>query len=102
MTEDDYVRRIIDTAHLYGWRVTHFRPARTDKGWRTALQGDGGFVDLVLAKHGTVLHVEVKTDKGRVRPDQLEWAKEIGPTYRLWRPRDWHQVLMELSADRAA
>lgn len=102
MTEDDYVRRIIDTAHLYGWRVTHFRPARTDKGWRTALQGDGGFVDLVLAKHGAVLHVEVKTDKGRVRPDQLEWAKEIGPTYRLWRPKDWDQVLMELSADRAA
>lgn len=102
MSEDDYLRRIVDTAHLYGWRVTHFRPARTEKGWRTALQGDGGFVDLVLAKHGTVLHVEVKTDRGKVRPDQLEWAKEIGPSYRLWRPRDWEQVLLELRADRAA
>lgn len=98
MNEAQYVQRIIDTAHLYGWLVTHFRPARTDRGWRTALQGDSGFVDLVLAKAGRVLHVEVKTDKGRVRPDQIAWAKEIGPTYRLWRPKDWPVALSELAA----
>jgi hypothetical protein len=96
MTEDDFVRRIIDTAHLYHWKVTHFRPARTERGWRTPVQGDAGFVDLVLAKAGQVLLVEVKTDRGRVRPDQLEWAMEIGPSYRLWRPADWDQILLEL------
>lgn len=96
MSEADWVTRIIDTAHLYGWLVTHFRPARTERGWRTAVQGDTGFVDLVLAKAGRVLHVEAKTDTGKVRPDQLTWAMALGPTYRLWRPRDWDQVLAEL------
>lgn len=98
MSEADFVRRIIDTAHLYHWKVTHFLPSRGNKGWRTALQGDPGFVDLVLAKGGCVLHVEVKTDTGRVRPDQIEWAKEIGPSYRLWRPRDWDVILEELKS----
>ena len=96
MSEADWVRRIIDTGHLYQWKCTHFLPSKTNKGWRTALQGDTGFVDLVMAKAGRVLHVEAKTDVGRIRPDQIEWAKEIGPTYRLWRPRDWDQVLAEL------
>jgi len=98
MSEADFVKRIIDTAHLLHWKCTHFLPAHTGKGWRTALQGDPGFVDIVLAKGGCVLHVEVKTDTGRVRPDQIEWAKEIGPSYRLWRPRDWDVILEELKS----
>ena len=98
MSEADWTRRVIDTAKLYGWHCVHFLPARTNKGWATALQGDKGFPDLVLAKSGCVLHAELKTDTGRVRKDQIEWAKEIGPSYRLWRPRDWDIVLHELSS----
>ena len=34
MTETDFLQRVIDTAKLYGWLVTHFRPAKTARGWR--------------------------------------------------------------------
>ena len=47
MNEAQFTARVIDTARPYGWLVTHFRPAKTEKGWRTPLQGDSGFVDLV-------------------------------------------------------
>ncbi len=38
---------------LYHWRIAHFRPAKTEKGWRTPMTGDVGFPDLVIARWGT-------------------------------------------------
>jgi len=109
MTETQFLQRVVDTAKLYGWLVTHFRPAKTERGWRTALQGDSGFVDLVLARGGVVLHAELKVGGGRPRPDQISWGEAIGDTYRLWYPDDWDDIVEELrirrpiaSADRDA
>lgn len=96
MTETDFLQRVIDTARLYGWLVTHFRPAKTARGWRTALQGDSGFVDLVLARGGHVLHVELKVGRGRPRPDQISWGHALGDTYRLWYPDDWDEIVATL------
>lgn len=96
MTEEEYQQRIIDTALLRGWRVAHFRPAKTSRGWRTPMQGHTGFPDLVLARQGYVIVPEVKTDTGRLRPGQREWIDALGAHARLWRPRDWHDVEAEL------
>lgn len=96
MTEAQFTQRVVDTARLYGWLVTHFRPARTEKGWRTALSGDSGFVDLVLARLGQVIHAELKVGYGKARPDQISWGLALGPTYRLWYPDDWDAILAEL------
>jgi hypothetical protein len=50
-SEASFLEQIIDLAHLFGWRVAHFRAARTFSGWRTPVQGDGkGFPDLVLCR----------------------------------------------------
>jgi hypothetical protein len=47
MTEADYMRAIIDLDCLLGYRVAHFRPAKTDHGWRTAVSANGaGWPDL--------------------------------------------------------
>jgi len=35
LSEADFESRVVDFARLLGWRVAHFRPARTAKGWRT-------------------------------------------------------------------
>jgi 5-methylcytosine-specific restriction endonuclease McrA len=43
-------RTIVEAARLLGYRVQHARPARTQRGWRTPIEGDVGFTDLVLAK----------------------------------------------------
>jgi hypothetical protein len=100
MTETQFLQRVIDTAKLYGWLVCHFRPARTERGWRTAVQGDTGFVDLVLARAGVVLHAELKVANKRPRPDQVSWGQAIGGTYRLWYPDDWDQIVAELRTRR--
>jgi hypothetical protein len=96
MSETDFTRRVVDTAKLYGWLVSHFRPARTEKGWRTPLQGDSGFPDLVLARQGVVLHAELKVGRKKPRADQVSWGHAIGETYRLWYPEDWDEIVAEL------
>jgi hypothetical protein len=74
MNEADYQARIIDTARLHGWRCAHFRPAHTAKGWRTPIEGDRGFPDLVLARDGHIIIAELKSDRGRLGPGQSEWG----------------------------
>lgn len=94
MTEAEFQRRVMDYATLRGWRVWHPRPARTHAGWRTAAEGHPGLPDLVLARAGTVLLVELKSEKGKPTADQAAWlAASDG---RLWRPSDWATVMEEL------
>jgi len=89
---------VIDTARLHRWRVGHFRPARTVKGWRTPLEGDGGIPDLILARDGVVLLAELKSATGAATAEQKAWLAAAGPNGRLWRPADWPAILAELSA----
>jgi len=96
LTETEFANTVMDLARWHKWRVVHFRPALTQKGWRTAMTGDRGFVDLVLARGGVVLHVELKTQQGRLGAGQAEWGEEIGDTYRLWRPSDMEAIKEEL------
>lgn len=99
--EADLQRAVIELAQLLGWRVAHFRPARTAQGWRTAVAGDGaGFPDLVLTK-ATVLYAELKAQKGRVSPDQAAWhdaLRAAGQEVVVWRPSDWAAIEARLRA----
>ena len=99
LSEDDFQRRVIDTAKLHGWKVTHFRAVKLPSGkWGTPLQGDAGFPDLALARGGYVILAELKTDTGTVEPAQAAWMAQIGTQHgRVWRPRDWPDILAELA-----
>lgn len=88
MNESDLMRAVLDLSAHYGWRRSHARPAMTAHGWRTALQGDQGAPDLLLAREGRLLLVELKSESGRLGPGQGEWASAIGDQWRLWRPAD--------------
>lgn len=91
MTEDELVSCVIDLAHLFRWRVVHFRPARTAYGWRTAFTGDAGFPDLVLARDRTIF-AELKSSRGRLTVDQELWQDVLlaaNAEWYLWRPDDW-------------
>lgn len=89
MSEDDLQDAVMQMAELLGWVVVHFRPARTEKGWRTAVQGQKGFPDLVLARDGRVLFRELKTTKGKPTVDQEIWLEALGDLGAIWRPQQW-------------
>lgn len=100
MTEAALQAKILELAAWTGWRAHHARSVQTMAGrWMTAIQGDPGFPDLVLAhKSGTVLYVELKATQGRLSADQRLWRDLLEPTgrYRLWRPADWDEIAATL------
>jgi hypothetical protein len=107
MNETEFQGAVLDLAKLFGWRVAHFRPARTEQGWRTAVAADGkGFPDLVLIhpKYG-VLFRELKTDTTQLSADQEAWRDSLldaGADWDIWRPRDMPLIKALLSFGRAA
>lgn len=100
MTEQELQVAVIECARLLGWRVAHFRPAETAKGWRTAVEGDGkGFPDLVLVRGRRLIFAELKAETGRLSADQVAWLAALQDTRRVevavWLPRDWMSGLIE-------
>jgi hypothetical protein len=95
MNESQFTDAVIELAQYRGWRVAHFRPARTVKGWRTPVQGNKGFPDLVLARRGQVVFAELKTTKGTVQAEQKKWIEEL-PDVHVWRPADLLQIIPEV------
>lgn len=87
ISEAQFTNTVIELAKFRGWKVAHFRPAQTARGWRTPMSGDVGFPDLVLARDGVVIFAELKSDSGRLRKEQIEWAAHLPGAY-IWRPKD--------------
>ena len=95
VTEADLLAAVIELALLRGWAVHHCRPARTSKGWRTPIKGTPGFVDLVLARDGRLLFVELKSARGKLSAGQEEWIKALrlhGDLVFVWQPADWDEI----------
>lgn len=97
MTEANLQSAVIDLAQELGWMVFHARTGRTGSGaWLTYMAGQSGYPDLTLARKGTVLFVELKSEKGRLSEGQKEWGQHLTPnqrnachSYHVWRPLDW-------------
>lgn len=104
MTEADLLLAIIRGARLHGWRVHHDPPVRVARRdgtfvHRTAVVGDTGFPDLVLARDGVTIIVECKTEHGRFEPGQKEWLQALGA--KVCRPHDLDSLLARLAAPPA-
>lgn len=96
LSEADFQQRVLDYARRCGWRAVHFRAGRQGTRYVTAVQGDRGCPDLILARAGVVLLVELKAEKGRLGPGQAEWLDAADTHGRLWRPGDWNTITEEL------
>jgi hypothetical protein len=82
-----------------GYRIMHVPPVHDRRrGWITPTQGDEGWPDLILARDGRILIVELKSMKGakRFRPGQKEWIEAAGEHGRIWTPADWDTAVKEL------
>lgn len=95
--EEDFTDWVVAAAMRLGWMVCHVRPARTAHGYRTPVQGHKGLPDVVLARAGVVVLAELKSETGRLSPDQRRWLAALGGYGTVWRPRDRDAVLTVLS-----
>ena len=123
MLEEDFLAIVMAYAQRNRWRVVHIRPARVlddnhqqthyarqrtpgnteaSYSYRTPYEGDTGLPDLIMARAGVVLLVELKSRTGRPTRDQTAWLKEAGPNGRLWSPNDWPEIRLELVYTAAA
>lgn len=103
MTEAEWQAQVLDFAHLAGWRVAHFRPAGTEKGWRTPVAADGaGFPDLVLVRGRRLIFVELKSETGKLRSEQEDWLAALDKSdaeVHIWRPSDFEEMISTLQRD---
>jgi VRR-NUC domain-containing protein len=83
MTERELRQSIVRAAREFGWRV-YFT-------W-SSMHSPAGFPDLCMVRGDRLLFAELKTDKGKVTPDQQAWVDELRASGRcevhLWRPAD--------------
>lgn len=79
-SEAAWQAKVEGLARFYGWRIFHApdnRPVRARSG-RTYVQNvTPGFPDLVLLRPPELIFAELKTDKGRVKPEQEEWLADL-------------------------
>lgn len=77
---------IVEAAQWHGWRVHAERAARRADGeWRTAIQGNVGFPDLVLVKGPRLLFVELKRKPNFLTEDQSIWGHRLSAAGADWR-----------------
>jgi hypothetical protein len=99
ITEAQLQSAVIELARTLGWKVAHFRPALTGKGWRTAVSGDGvGFPDLVMVRGKRLLFVELKSAAGKLSGEQAAWICALdhaNAEVLIWRPADWWDGTVE-------
>ena len=93
--ENAFQQAVIELAQALGWKVAHFRAARTKDGWRTPVAADGaGWPDLVLVRD-RVIFAECKTLRGKMSPNQWQWRDCLlyarAEVY-VWRPLDWDEI----------
>ena len=99
ITEEQFQDQIFDLAHHLGYKVAHFRPARTKYGWTTAVSADGkGFPDTVLAKEGRpVIIAEIKREGSKLSPEQEKWINLLKQVPNIqvfvWYPSDFEDIV---------
>lgn len=96
MTERAFQRQVLAYLALCRWQYIHQRPARTAKGWRTAIEGHMGFPDIVAVRGPRLVFIELKVGKNKPTPEQEHWLDLLRQTQAevyLWRPEDWDTIL---------
>jgi hypothetical protein len=95
-SEAGFLKAVLDYAALRGWKSAHFRPARTESGWRTAVQGDGkGWPDLFLVRGNRAVAAELKMPGKKPSQEQEAWIAALRMTAVetfLWWPESWPEI----------
>lgn len=96
MTESDLQRACIDLCRWLGLAWFHDNDSRRNRA---------GFPDLVVCGTKGFLFRELKSESGRLRPEQMDWLSRLnlgGADAAIWRPTDLKsgRIQSELEAIR--
>jgi hypothetical protein len=83
MTEQQLQESVEELAALLGWWAWHDQDSRRNRA---------GLPDLILVRRNRLMWCELKTQDGRIRPEQrhvLAMLQTAGQVVHLWRPSDW-------------
>ena len=87
VSEKHFQTQVLQLANLTGWRCYHVFDSR---------RSQAGFPDLVMVRAPVIVFAELKTEAGKVRPEQTAWLDALGGCERvgarLWRPSDWPEI----------
>lgn len=99
MKEAEFAKRIEETMAYLGLRWHHETDSRRSRA---------GFPDYCIVGGGGVMFLEIKSDKGKVSPEQQAWLHDLAKAenpgannvpgviaYAAW-PKDWDRVLSDL------
>ena len=88
LTEAQFLRQVLQLAGIMRWRAYH--PALSK--W-----SERGWPDVALVRPPRFILAELKSDKGKVTPQQQEWLDDLarcpGVEVWLWRPSDFEQIV---------
>ena len=88
LTEAQFLRQVLQLAAIMRWRAYH--PALSK--W-----SERGWPDVALVRPPRLILAELKSEKGKVTPQQAEWLADLGAcpgveAY-LWRPSDFEAIV---------
>lgn len=87
MSERDFQAAVIAFAKWHGWSVYH--TYRSDRS-------EPGYPDLTMVRNGQLVCAELKSTKGRLTSEQVDWLARLGlvpgVVAEMWRPADWERV----------
>jgi len=103
-SEADLQRAVVELAGYCGWKCLHVRRSLGRKRqWQTTTS-IAGWPDLLLWRPGRIVAAELKSDTGRVTPEQdavLASLEAAGVEVHVWRPADFDAIAASLNT-RAA
>lgn len=87
LSEKEFQSSVVDLAEAMGWRSWHDRDARRNAA---------GLPDWILLRPPRLLFIELKSETGRLRPEQRAWIDELarcpGVEVHVWKPGDWPEI----------
>lgn len=100
-TEKQFQASVVRYAELMGWRTWSDRATNRRRrcpgcgAWTAGARNAAGLPDLILVRRPRLVWVELKSDRGTLRPEQTVWLEELrasGQEVYLWRPSDWETI----------
>lgn len=98
ISEKDFLSQIIDLLKLFHWRFEHTFEQRI-----YARRTSKGFPDIVAVRPPRLLFIELKSEKGKLTPEQEAWLENLRECSRgifaeglevyLWRPSMFDEIL---------